>query len=58
MDPRPKSNEARPHPDADEWWADGVDAAIRSMDAGISVSHEDVRRWVRSWDTLDEIPTP
>ncbi|MBG0812023.1 CopG family ribbon-helix-helix protein [Methylosinus sp. H3A] len=44
--------------DANEWQVEGIRAAIRAVDAGEAIPHEDVRKWVESWDTADETPAP
>ena len=41
-----------------EWQVDGIEKALRSLDAGKGVSHDDVSSWIRSWDTDNEIPKP
>ena len=53
------SNPARPLPDdgAAEFLA-AVDAGIADADAGRTVPHEDVRRWLLSWGTENELPPP
>jgi hypothetical protein len=37
---------------------EGIEAAIREADAGLSVPHEEVVAWVRSWQTGEELPRP
>lgn len=44
--------------DANEWQVEGIRDAIRAIDAGEAIAHEDVRKWVESWDTPDETPAP
>jgi len=58
MNTCPTPKETSPCPDSDDEWIEGVEAAIRSLDDGAFIPHEDVRRWVQSWDTPDEIPPP
>lgn len=41
-----------------EWQVEGIEQALRSLDDGKGVSHDDVSSWVRSWDTDDERPKP
>jgi predicted transcriptional regulator len=41
-----------------EWQERHIREARASADRGEVVSHEDVLRWVRSWDTEDELPMP
>jgi hypothetical protein len=35
-----------------------IQEGIASADAGKVVSYEDVRRWLLSWGTKDELPPP
>ncbi|TDX64303.1 putative transcriptional regulator [Methylosinus sp. sav-2] len=44
--------------DANEWQVEGIRDAIRAIDAGEAIAHQDVRKWVESWDTPDETPAP
>ena len=37
---------------------EGIKNALASIDKGLSVAHEDVERWVESWDTTAERPAP
>lgn len=39
-------------------YADAVREGITDADAGRTVPYEDVRRWVLSWGTDDELPPP
>jgi predicted transcriptional regulator len=41
-----------------EWQIAGIEEAIRSIDEGTGVSHEQVADWVRSWGTDRELPIP
>lgn len=41
-----------------EWQIKGIEDAIRALDADKGIAHEDVIRWVESWDTEDEFPKP
>ena len=34
--------------DANEWQVEGIRDAIRAIDAGEAIAHEDVRKWVES----------
>lgn len=43
---------------AQEWQVEGIERALRSLDDGKGVPHDDVSSWVRSWDTDDERPKP
>lgn len=36
----------------------GIERAIASADAGYFVPHEDVKAWVESWGTDNELPRP
>jgi predicted transcriptional regulator len=42
--------------DVNEWQVAGIQQAIGSMDQGKGVSHEDVRKWVGTWDRKDGRP--
>jgi predicted transcriptional regulator len=38
---------------------DAADAeALADLDAGRTVSHAGVKRWLQSWGTAEELPTP
>lgn len=52
--PDPKTVEAK----EDEALCAAVEAGKASLDAGQSVPYEDVRRWMLSWGTENELPTP
>jgi predicted transcriptional regulator len=41
-----------------EWQIEGIRKAIRSLDDGRSIPHEDVAAWVESWGTEHELPKP
>ena len=41
-----------------QWQLIAIDEGIRAADAGEVVGHEDVVKWVRSWDRADELPPP
>lgn len=41
-----------------EWQIEGINMAIRSLDSGKGVPHDDVVNWVKSWETDDELPKP
>ncbi len=41
-----------------EWQIAGIERAIASADAGELIDHEEVRAWVDSFDTDDELPIP
>ena len=41
-----------------EWQKRGIEEAIRSLDAGKGVSHDDVVRWVASGKTDGELSEP
>lgn len=44
--------------DLEEWQLDEARAGVADADAGRTVAHEDVVRWVRSWGTKEELPPP
>lgn len=41
-----------------EWQIEGINKALRSIDAGKGVSHSAVAEWVDSWGTETERPKP
>ena len=41
-----------------EWQVAGIEDAIRSLDAGKGVAHDEVVRWIESWDGGRERPRP
>ncbi len=41
-----------------QWQLTAIDEGIRAADAGEVAAHEDVVKWVRSWDSADELPPP
>jgi len=41
-----------------EWQIEGINKAIRSLDDGKGVPHDDVVNWVKSWGTDNELPKP
>jgi predicted transcriptional regulator len=47
-----------PNNDDDAAFAAAVEAGVASLDAGRGVSYEDVRRWLLSWGTTDELAPP
>ena len=44
--------------DINEWQVAGIKAAIESADRGEFVPHDQVKAWVNSWDSDNELPTP
>jgi len=42
----------------EEWKLQEIDAAWAEAEAGESVSHEEVFRWLSSWGTANELPPP
>jgi RHH-type rel operon transcriptional repressor/antitoxin RelB len=44
--------------DLNEWQVAGVKQAMSSLDRGASVSHDEVRDWVNSWEGKRERPAP
>ena len=47
-----------PEPNDDAAFLAAVEAGRASLDAGRSVPHEDVRRWLLSWGADNELPPP
>jgi predicted transcriptional regulator len=41
-----------------EWHLKAIEEGIRAADAGELVPDEDVKAWVQSWGTPDELPMP
>jgi RHH-type transcriptional regulator, rel operon repressor / antitoxin RelB len=41
-----------------EWQVAGIRRAIESADRGELVAHDQVRAWVESWDSGNELPKP
>lgn len=41
-----------------EWQVAGIRAAMASIDRDGGIAQADVRRWVESWDTPDELTRP
>ena len=53
------SNPARPLPEDDtEAFLAAVREGLADADAGHTISHETVRRWLLSWGTENELPPP
>ncbi len=44
--------------DVNEWQIAGIKKALASVDRGDVIPHEDVKRWVESWGTAQELPRP
>jgi predicted transcriptional regulator len=44
--------------DVNEWQVAGIKAAIRSLDRGENIPHEQVKQWVQSWGSRKERPVP
>jgi RHH-type rel operon transcriptional repressor/antitoxin RelB len=44
--------------DVQEWQIAGIEKAIRSLNAGHGIPHEDVMNWVQSWGSDKELPKP
>jgi RHH-type transcriptional regulator, rel operon repressor / antitoxin RelB len=44
--------------DSDKGYVEGIKRAIESMDRGEGVSHEQVKAWIGSWGTKNELPIP
>lgn len=41
-----------------KWQIAAVEEGIREADAGLTIPHEDVVKWLRSLGTLKELPRP
>jgi len=41
-----------------EWQVAGIKEAIESADRGEFIPHDQVRAWVNSWDSDNELPMP
>jgi len=44
--------------DVQEAQVAGIEKALGELDRGESIEHNQVLKWVKSWDTDDERPTP
>jgi RHH-type rel operon transcriptional repressor/antitoxin RelB len=44
--------------DVNEWQVAGIKSAIMSFDQGKGIPHDDVKKWVASWDNAKELPVP
>ena len=44
--------------DYEEWFAESVQEGIQAADEGRTAEHTDVRRWVESWGTKEELEPP
>jgi RHH-type transcriptional regulator, rel operon repressor / antitoxin RelB len=44
--------------DTNEWQISGIAAALSSLDRGEGVPQEQVKKWVASWETNHERPSP
>jgi RHH-type rel operon transcriptional repressor/antitoxin RelB len=45
--------------DLQEWQIAAIDEAIAEADSGAPLyAHEDVMRWLESWETRNELPPP
>jgi RHH-type rel operon transcriptional repressor/antitoxin RelB len=45
--------------DVQRWQIEGIEEAIREDDSGLpGIPHEQVKAWVESWDTDEELPPP
>ncbi|MGD0830172.1 MAG: hypothetical protein ABR907_04460 [Terracidiphilus sp.] len=42
----------------EEWKLQEIEAGLAEAEAGETVSHEKVSRWLRSWGTSNELPPP
>ena len=53
----PNPNHMPDEPDTEAFVA-AVKRGLASADAGRTVPYEDVRKWILSWGTEDELPKP
>jgi predicted transcriptional regulator len=53
-----KSKERPETPSADPAFVAAIEEARAQVDAGKTVSYEEVRRWLQSWGTDKELPPP
>ena len=44
--------------EAESWQLAEIEAGIQGLDAGKSVSHEKISRWLRSWGRRAELKAP
>ena len=44
--------------DTNEWQISGIVAALSSLDRGTGIPHEQVGKWIASWETSQERPSP
>jgi predicted transcriptional regulator len=44
--------------DVNEWQVAGIKRAIESADQGDFIPHDQVKAWVNSWDSDNELPMP
>ena len=44
--------------DVNEWQVAGIRHAIEAADRGELIPHDQVRAWVDSWGSADELPMP
>lgn len=44
--------------DVNEWQVAGIKAAIESADRGEFIPNDQVKAWVNSWDSDNELPMP
>lgn len=44
--------------DVNEWQIAGVKDALKSLNIGESIPHEEIKEWVQSWGTRKERPAP
>jgi len=44
--------------DVNEWQIAGIKRAMKSLDRGEGIAHEQVSEWVRSWGGRKERPAP
>jgi predicted transcriptional regulator len=42
----------------DEWQVAGIKQAMASLDRGEAVAHQEVKDWIASWGSKNELPPP
>lgn len=44
--------------DINEWQVEGIKRAIESIDRGEGIPHKQVKEWIASWGSDNELPPP
>jgi|GEM_PF-5097768 len=48
----------KPSDIVNQWQIEGIKKAIASADRGEGIPHQEVKKWVESWGSGKELPTP